>query len=617
MRDPAPKRKEALARARADKAMKKIISLIILLAVCVCACAACNNTKNEQSSLEKAKEYLYTVYKDKGEVTATDYTRFAVLNVYDEEFTVEWTVNVTSGSADAIKIIPAADGNTVTVDVDEKTAEEVKYVLKATIKDQAGKTAELEFNYTLPAFKEFSWAEYVAAADDANIVVKGTITGIIAKSKGNSSNCLYFQDSDGGYYAYNLSTDPVTDDKLEVGMTIRITGKRDTYSGTYEIIESAIEVLDDGAKTEVTAADFTEKFTSAASLKDSSLTAQQGMLVTVKGVEISTQDTSNGYYRFKLGDKETYVRISSSVCPATADEQTAIKNGHSEHLGWIANVTGVICVYDGSFYLTPVDGNAFEYVSLPARDDAGMVEFEKDNLSFVTAVTENSSYDLAATGAGYSNVTITWTSDSDCAVVADGKLTVTLPEADTTVKLTATVTAGSVTDTKVFEIKVDAAPTDVYLAEAVSEIETDKAFKFALYQANLAKTLYFTGEMNGNYFATSDKAAKAVDVYAEAVEGGYRLNFKSGDVKTYLDVYEYTEGKAGLRLTDAPSAVWTWNADLKILVTTVAGSEYYLGTYNTFNTISASKTTYITGDNASKVGVSQFTAQLVEYTLAD
>ena len=600
--------------------MKKLVSLIILLALCISTCAvlsACNDAKDNSDPLAKAREYLYTVYKDKGEITATDYTRFAVLNVDDQTFTVEWTANVTSGSADAIKITTSEDGNTVTVDVNEKTDEEVKYTLKATIKDSAGKTSEIEWNYTLPAFKEFSWAEYVAAADDANIVVKGTITGIIAKSKGNSSNCLYFQDSDGGYYAYNLTTDPVTDDKLEVGMTIRITGKRDTYSGTYEIIESAIEVLDDGAKTEVVAADFTEKFTAAAALKDASITAQQGMLVTLKGVEISTQDTSSGYYRFKLGDKETYLRISSSVCPATTDEQNTIKTGHSEHLGWIANVTGVICVYDGAFYLTPVDGNAFEYVSLPARDDAGMVEFEKENLSFVTAVTDNSSYDLAAAGAGYKQVTITWTSDNACAVVADGKLTVTLPESDATVKLTATITSGSVTDTKVFEIAVDAAPSDVYLAEPISEVVTDKAFKFALYQANLGKTLYFTGEMSGNFFATSDKAAKAADVFAEAVEGGYRLYFKDGETKKYIDIYEYTAGKAGIQLTDKPNAVYTWNAELKIFVTTCAGAEYYLGTYNTFNTISASKTSYITGDNASKVGVSQFVAQLCNVKTAD
>ena len=40
----------------------------------------------------------------------------------------------------------------------------------------------------------------------------------------------------------------------------------------------------------------------------------------------------------------------------------------------------------------------------------------------------------------------------------------------------------------------------------------------------------------------------------------------------------------------------------------VDGKDYYLGTYNTFNTISASEVSFITGDNLGKIGVSQFVA---------
>ncbi len=437
--------------------MKKIISIVIMLALCVGACAAlvaCDNAGNNSDPLSKAKEYLYTVYKDNGEITASDYTRFAVLSVDGETFSVEWTATVTSGSADAVKITPSEDGNTVTVDVDEKTSEDVVYVLKATIVGGDGKSTELEFNYKIPKFKEFTWAEYVAAADDSNVVVKGTITGIIAKSKGNSSNCLYFQDADGGYYAYNLSTDPVTDNGLAVGMTIRITGKRDTYSGTYEIIESSIEVLDDGKVSEVAPVDFTEIYQNAESLKDEALVAQQGMLVTIKGVEITTQDTSGGYYKFSLAGKETYVRVSSSVCPITSDEQKTLISGHTEHLGWTANVTGVICVYNGAFYLTPVSVDAFEYVSLPKKSDAEMIAFEKDGLSIVSTVMSDTVIELPAAGKAYTDVSVTWESDNAAAVVADGKLTITLPDSDVTVKLTATLKSGSETDTAVFEIRL-------------------------------------------------------------------------------------------------------------------------------------------------------------------
>ena len=449
--------------------MKKLISVVILLALCVAAFAACKPGETKKDALTLAKEYIYTMYRNEAEVTASDYTRVGVVSIDGVTYTVEWTANITSGPADGVKTVKSEDGSTVTVDIDEKASADVVYTLKATIKDADGKTAELSFNHKVPAFKEFTWAEYVAAAKDDTVIVKGVITAIMAKSKGNSYNCLYLQDNDGGYYAYNMATDPVTDDKLEVGMTVRVTGTRDTYNGTYEIMKATVEIVDSN-KTPATAVDFTEKYQKATSLKEEALTAQQGMLVTLKGVEITGEDTSGGYYKFKLGEFESYIRISSSVCPITKDEQETLKKGHAEHTGWTANVTGIICVYDGAFYLTPASADAFEYVGLPQKDDAGMVAFEKDGLSVVSTVTADTEIELPSAGKTYDKVAITWESDNAAAVVANGKLTIKLPDTDATVKLTATLKCGSVTETRVFEIKLVA--TEMSYAEIV-----DAAYK--------------------------------------------------------------------------------------------------------------------------------------------
>ncbi|MDY5940093.1 MAG: immunoglobulin-like domain-containing protein [Eubacteriales bacterium] len=582
--------------------MKKIIAFVLLLSLCLVACISCG--EKTVDGIDAAKDYLYAMYKDKSEATPSDYELVGKVVRDGVTYDVEWTSSVSDDV-----IITKGDNGMVTVQVNAKTPTEIPYVLTATLKDANGKTVSVTFNRKIPAYKELTFAEYIATEDDTSVVVKGVVTGIIAKSKGNSSNGLYLQDADGGYYVYNMPTDPVTDDKLEIGMTIRVTGTKDTYSGTYEIIDAKVEILD-SAKTEITPADWTEKFKSADSLKDAALVREQALLVTVKGVEVTGSDASSGYYKFKLGNLESYVRISSSVCPLDKDQQTAFKEGHASHLGWTADVTGVLCIYDGAFYLTPVDGNAFNYISLPAKDNAGMVAFEKENLNLISAATEDTEISLISKGAGYEQVSVTWESDSACAVVKDGKLVITLPEEDTVVKITATLKSGNVTDTKVFEIKVDAAATDLYLAKPVTEPVKDTAYKFALEQVSLGKTLYFSGAMDGKYFATTDKAAKATDVYLEEVEGGYRLYFKDGDKKSYLDIYEYSEGKVGVQLTEAPTAVYTWNAEIGILTAKAAGDDYYLGTYKTYNTISASKTSYITGDNAEKVGVSQFVAKL-------
>ena len=136
-------------------------------------------------------------------------------------------------------------------------------------------------------------------------------------------------------------------------------------------------------------------------------------------------------------------------------------------------------------------------------------------------------------------------------------------------------------------------------------------FILSLDQANLGKTLYFSGAMSGYYFATSENIADAVTVYSEAVDGGYRMYFMDGETKTYLDIVYRDINKANVVLTTSPVGVYVWNEEANTWTVTIpeAESTFYLGTYNSYNTISASGVYYITGDNASNVGVSQFVAQ--------
>ena len=116
--------------------MKKIISCVILLALCVAAFAACSPAETKDG-LTSAKDFLYTMYKDKAEATPSDFERVSVLSVDGVSYTVEWTAEVSSGSADGVKIVANDSGKTVTVDVDEKAPEEIVYVLKAIVKDAA------------------------------------------------------------------------------------------------------------------------------------------------------------------------------------------------------------------------------------------------------------------------------------------------------------------------------------------------------------------------------------------------------------------------------------------------------------------------------------------------
>ena len=585
--------------------MKKAFLYSLVAVLCLLAVVGCSTSSKstEPTGLSKAKSYLYAMYKDKAVATASDYTVVDTVMINGVSYSVEWSSDV---DASAVSFIPG-DKHMVTVDVNEKTPVDVAYTLTATLSDSEGNTETVSFPHSIPAFKESSWAEYKAAADDSTLVVKGVVTGIMSKTKGNSSNCLYIQDGDGGYYVYAMAADPI-ESGIEVGMTVRVTGAKDTYSGTLEIANATVEILDSG-KTEYAPADWTLKYEAATSLKDEALTKEQALLVTIKGVEVTSQDTSSGYYKFKKNGLESYVRISSSVCPIDKDAQTALKNGHAEHYGWTADVTGVICVYDGAFYLSPVEGfDAFTYVSLPEKSDEEKIAFELDSLSLTDYCAEDTVIALTLEGAGYSDVAIEWTSDSPAAVVEGDKLVITLAEEATVATVTAKAKSGDKEGVKEFKISIDALST--VMAGMVEVTEYKEYTPYALYtkQANINKNLFFAGSITGGkYLSTTDKDSKVARVFLEKDGEGWRIYTIVDGSKLYVEV---VEGKAALN-SEPQGNVWTINSEVNVPVTMVGDTEYYLGCYKTYDTFSASKTSYILNDT-SVIGVSQFPMQIVQ-----
>ncbi len=139
----------------------------------------------------------------------------------------------------------------------------------------------------------------------------------------------------------------------------------------------------------------------------------------------------------------------------------------------------------------------------------------------------------------------------------------------------------------------------------------DTAYKFGFYQALAGKQLFFTGNMSGDrYLETTESLAKAVDVFAEVVDGGYRFYFMSGDAKKYIEIYNNDAGKACAGIVETATEVFAYNAESKAFSTTVGDKTMYIGTYKTYETMSASDISYISGEKAADVGISQFPAQL-------
>ena len=120
----------------------------------------------------------------------------------------------------------------------------------------------------------------------------------------------------------------------------------------------------------------------------------------------------------------------------------------------------------------------------------------------------------------------------------------------------------------------------------VTEIRTGVPYKLGFLQESRGAEYYFTGTMSNYYGATSTDFDQGVDVYVEAVSGGYRLYFKdSGEQKQYINLvlsgthYNFT-------YSTSPTSVFTWDQTKHAFYTTVSGEICYMGTYGSYYTVS-------------------------------
>ena len=493
--------------------MKKFLSLALVLILVLATLASCNfGKKSEETTtqapekeetptptydIDKAAIYLENLYKDgfkDNPKTAVDYDVVAQVMINDLIYKVTWTVDT-----DKVTVGEAKDSK-VTINVDEKSPEEVKYTLTATITaadNSASKTVIFK-NLIVPMYGLMSWDEYIAAkTGDVIPEVRGVVTGIVSKSVGASYNCLFLQDATGGaYYIYGMpeGCDPIADLNIEIGMTVSVAGGvKDVYNGTHEVKPNngALQVtILSTEKTPVAPMDYTETFTKAADLKAAELVKYQSSLVTLKGVEITGQDLDNGYLKFTLAGKEAYLRISGSTLAFPKADKDAFIAEHAAKKGYTADVTGIISLYSGAFYLVPVSTDAFVYGAATEKTPAEKVDSALSGLKVLASLyNKNTVVELPAADATYADVTFTWTSNSEAAVVADGKLTITLPDADADIVITVTAKCGDAEDSKEFTVKLTNFP------DANSFVDLKQADKIGLLMGHNKYT-------EGKYFVT-------------------------------------------------------------------------------------------------------------------
>ncbi len=556
----------------------------------------------EPTDLENAAEYVRQLYKDTT-VTAADYTLVSGVKIGGVDYSVTWTVDT-----DKITLTVGEDG-TVSVDVPDEAFEDIAYVLTATVKDAEGNAVTKEFNRTVPKFKVTTWEEYQAAKEGDNLIVQGTVVAINSKAAGNTRNHLFLLDESGygGYYSYQMDVDPVADLGIEIGMTVRVAGPAAPYSGMMEIKGGIPTIVDTEIKT-FEPVDITDKWVDGTNFNE-----LVGMPVVIKGVTLGGQELATAtsqYLFFELNGVQGYVRTYVTDFPTTlkAEDKATIDAAHAEKYGYTADVTGIMITYSGAPYIIPTSVDCFYNHALPERSDAEKATLEKDNLTFESTFTEGGELDLPTAGVTYPEVSISWSSDSEFAVVNGGKLTLTMPGETTTIKLTATVTLGEATETVEFEVMLIATNYDI---EPVTVPEAEVAYKFYMHQGTNGYGVFVSGGIDKDrYLVTSKAAADALDIYAEANGDGFSFYTMIDGAKKYINITHNDAGQVAVLYQDTAISVYVYNAEINAWVTNVEGEtdQYYLGTYSTYDTVSGSKTSYI---NAGNTGVSQFPLQLV------
>ncbi len=536
--------------------MRKILSLL-LTALLVCSMlAACGRTPAETPvtyDLEGAAAYVEGLYKEDLSVTAVDYDVVSQVIIGGVTYAIDWTVD-----SDKVTVGAPANG-VVTIGVDEKSPDPVEYKLTGTIKAGDGTSTTVTFKLSVPEYAVNSHAEYMAAKQDDMLTVEGIVVAINSKDAGNKYNHLFLADASvtGGYYCYSVSQDPVKELGIKVGMTVKVTGPMAPYSGMQEIKGGQVAIVDSTIK-EVTPVDITDKFAAGEDLG-----VYVALPVVIKGVSIGAQDLekdTSQYLYFAIGEKQGYVRTYITDFPTTikTDDKATIDADHAAHFGYKADVTGILILYNGAPYLIPMSTTPFTNYEEVKVTTEEKIKAEMDELKIDASFSSDATVELAAKGKYYDDVTITWATEdtTGAAAIADGKLTLKVPDKEVSVKVTATVACGAVKETKTFEIKLSktitaikdlltlgAAQTD-YTAEKyiaggiITEIQNDKYGNIVIMDENGDSILVYGTFLDGKKYGEFEGAKPVVGDYVVVVGvvGQYKgtAQMKNADITSFL-----------------------------------------------------------------------------------
>jgi len=293
-------------------------------------------------------------------------------------------------------------------------------------------------------------AQVVEAAVNSTVY---RVQGVVTASE--YYRTYFIQQGDAGIAIYTSNATMLATLKANIGKNVEVIGTRAVFSGLRQMAPQTVTAL--GTTGEVVAVN-----ADAVALNATDMLPYQGRVVTLTQLKVTNRaiDSFNNV-TLTLTQVATGITIQMKW-----DSRVVLSTAANTLLGTLTigkeiSVTNVLAWLNNP-YLYFTDSTIVTEVAIT---DASKIAGDKAALSLPAEVKTNQTLTLPATGANGS--AIAWATSDAAVITAAG--VVTVPSAgQVTVTLTATLTLGSLTETRAFQIVVGKSDQDLVDADAAA-----------------------------------------------------------------------------------------------------------------------------------------------------